>query len=447
MHIDGQPSILLSRSELTNQESSDGARLWYLSPDGSTVWFTSRSQLTSDAPSDSTDKTYRFDVATRRATYSPDGPAIVSSDDGQRFIYFAAGTNDLWVNDHGQSSEIAANVPDSVSGNTHYRATSDGSKFLFTSSTAIPGFNDAGGFDQLFVYDVVSRQLSCASCPTTGEPAGPAGGGRNEAEVGGSQAARMFSDDGSVFFDTATPLVPEDVNHARDVYEWKSGTVSLLSSGRGDTDSNYLDNSASGDDVFFTTKDQLVDEDSDGNYDVYDARVGGGFPDPPPPPQCDVDCQGPITPSPFFDVPGSEVIDADGNLPDTGPDAPPTAKPSFVVSAVSAKAKKAFAKSGKLTVSVRANSTAKITASLSFRAGSVWSTSRGVSKTLKGAGTVRLTLRLSSKAKRYLEKHGSLRVRVNVRDSRVGTKRASMVLKARRPRSAHARRRSVKAAR
>jgi hypothetical protein len=443
MHIDGQPSILISRSELTGQPSA--ARGSYVSSDGSKVWLTSQSQLTSDAPADTTDKTYEFDVATQDLTYSQDGPAIVSSADGSRFLYFAGTTNDLWVNDSGVTSQIAVNVPMGFSGNKHFRALADGSKFLFTSDTAIPGFNDAGGFDQLFVYDVASRQLSCASCPQTGDPAGPVGEGRNEAESGGSQAPRIFGRDGSVFFDTATSLVPEDDNTVRDVYEWRDGQVRLLSGGRGSSDTNYLDNSVDGNNVFFTTRDRLVRQDADDNYDVYDARVGGGFPDPPPPPQCDVDCQGPITPSPFFSVPGSAVVDAEGNLPDTTTLVRPSPKPSFTVATVSAKSQKAFAKSGKLTVSVRSNTAAKITASLSVRAGGGWTTSPTASKALKGAGTVKLTVRLSSKARRYLEQHSSLRVRVNVSDSRVGTKRASMVLRAgRRPRSAHAHRGAAK---
>ena len=50
---------------------------------------------------------------------------------------------------------------------------------------------------------------------------------------------------------------------------------------------------ASGRDVFFTTADQLVGQDTDTDIDIYDARVDGGFPAPALSPSCSGDaCQG-----------------------------------------------------------------------------------------------------------------------------------------------------------
>ena len=42
----------------------------------------------------------------------------------------------------------------------------------------------------------------------------------------------------------------------------------------------FLDASASGDDVFFATRERLAPTDTDELVDVYDARVDGGFPAP-----------------------------------------------------------------------------------------------------------------------------------------------------------------------
>ena len=97
-----------------------------------------------------------------------------------------------------------------------------------------------------------------------------------------------ISEDGSrVFFDTPDPLVPQDVNtgpftkapqgeyveHGRDVYEWENGSIFLISTGTSGEDSYVGDNSASGNDVFFSTNQGLAPGDTDGGYDVYDARV------------------------------------------------------------------------------------------------------------------------------------------------------------------------------
>ena len=65
----------------------------------------------------------------------------------------------------------------------------------------------------------------------------------------------------------------------------------------------------SGRNIFFITSQGLVPQDTDGADDVYDARLGGGFPLPPAPVQpCAGDaCQGPLTnPAPLL-VPGSAV--------------------------------------------------------------------------------------------------------------------------------------------
>jgi hypothetical protein len=64
--------------------------------------------------------------------------------------------------------------------------------------------------------------------------------------------------------------------------------VSLISTGKSSSDAYFLDASESGDDVFISTRQRLTKADEDDYYDVYDAKVGGGFPDPPRPiPPCE----------------------------------------------------------------------------------------------------------------------------------------------------------------
>src|SRR5438105_2098679 len=159
-------------------------------------------------------------------------------------------------------------------------------------------FNNSAGVLHAYRYEVSSPRLACVSCAPTGvqqrtikEEAGAEGGQRHE-----------IADEGRrVFFATATQLVEQAENGVEDVYEWEQasagscqsggeeregGCVYLLSSGTSPDPSFYLDNDESGENVFFATKEGLVKGDTDNSYDVYDARVGGGFPEPPEPVGC-----------------------------------------------------------------------------------------------------------------------------------------------------------------
>lgn len=153
-----------------------------------------------------------------------------------------------------------------------------------------------GRCSEVYVYRAerstpLAPDLACVSCRPDGEPA-TASAYVNVREAGGAaqltwHMSHALSDDGRrVFFSTAEPLVPADVNQRSDayVYDVQSDAVGLLSSGRDSADSFFLDASANGDDAFFATRERLVGWDTDQSYDLYDARVGGGFPEPPAPP-------------------------------------------------------------------------------------------------------------------------------------------------------------------
>lgn len=81
--------------------------------------------------------------------------------------------------------------------------------------------------------------------------------------------------------------------------------MDLISSGQSSEDSTFLDASADGSDVFFSTAESLVAQDF-GLIDIYDARVGGGLPGPPvPKAPCEGEaCQSPAS-APEFPTPGS----------------------------------------------------------------------------------------------------------------------------------------------
>src|SRR5262249_45922947 len=72
-------------------------------------------------------------------------------------------------------------------------------------------------------------------------------------------------------------------NGVEDAYEYDAltGQVHLLSSGTGEYPSWFLDASADGSDAFIITAQPLLGWDHDQAYDLYDVRIGGGFPEPP----------------------------------------------------------------------------------------------------------------------------------------------------------------------
>jgi hypothetical protein len=127
-------------------------------------------------------------------------------------------------------------------------------------------------------------------------------------------AMRAMSEDGTrIVFSSAEPLSPSVSNGVENIYEWQEaggadeGEVAMISTGAATEFDAEPVISPSGRDVFFTTVQGLVAEDTDGAADVYDARRGGGFPPPPAPRlECLEGCQGPLSaPAPAL-IPGSE---------------------------------------------------------------------------------------------------------------------------------------------
>jgi hypothetical protein len=211
--------------------------------------------------------------------------------------------------------------------------SADGGVLVFASARNLTGQNPAEEFSEVYRYAVGGGSLVCVSCMAAGvEPTGDAGFGET---AGGtydpSSLSSPMSEDGSrVFFQTPDSLVPEDTNgsappsakfgtpSSTDVYEWEAGKVSLISSGTS-SDPAVLDGTTpSGNDVLFTTDADLVPADSDGGYEnVFDARVGGGFPvSAGGAPSCvGQSCRAAFGAPPVFGAPGSELLGGSGNLP------------------------------------------------------------------------------------------------------------------------------------
>jgi hypothetical protein len=171
--------------------------------------------------------------------------------------------------------------------------------------------------------------------------------GYNNDGNSGSARNAMVADDGAVFFETVNPLVPQAVNGAPNIYEYREGTVNLITDGMDTRTATFVGESVldaispSGRDVFFSTFDRLVPRDTDSQTDSYDARAGGGFSEPPPAPPCQADaCQGPLSGAPVLLTPGSEFQAGGENVASA---AAPTG-PSTTVVKRKAKAKRKQAK-------------------------------------------------------------------------------------------------------
>ena len=74
--------------------------------------------------------------------------------------------------------------------------------------------------------------------------------------------------------------MPGSLGGSEKVFEYEDGAAQLISGTEGGGEAVFLDASASGDDVFFATRERLAPTDTDELVDVYDARVDGGFPAP-----------------------------------------------------------------------------------------------------------------------------------------------------------------------
>jgi hypothetical protein len=213
------------------------------------------------------------------------------------------------------------------------RTTPDGGVLLFSSQAKL-GSYDPEGEPEIYRYDAAAPSLECISCNPTGAPASAGASlqpiqqsvGRPEPFTTYAFVENLRADGRRAFFQSTEPLVARDTDHRQDVYEWEAqevggcnrpgGCVFLISSGQSSRDNYLYAVSEGGEDVFFTSPDLLVGADRDSTSSIYDARVGGGFAEPPPREPCQGEgCRPGLAGEPPLLAPESGVQSANGNAP------------------------------------------------------------------------------------------------------------------------------------
>lgn len=329
------------------------------------------------------------------------------------------------------------------------RGTPDGSKIVFETPAQLTE-DDTDSAADIYLYDADAGELTRISAPPLGATPygcdhdgssgevkgvcnadlgfpGPPGSprspqGQEAVGTGGRYQDNLAIDASgelSVFFESRVPLVAQDTNGDRmDTYQWRAGELSLISPGDSDHDAWYSGNSADGRDVFFFTSQRISPWEIDqADFDLYDARVGGGFAPPPPRPAgCDAladGCQSAGDGSPTAVSPRTTT-----GAPGAG-NASPGERVRLRAAAPGRKALRRAARTGVVRIRVRSSAPGTVRAlaraRLRLRGGkrAVRVVARGRVRVRK-AGRRVVALRLNHRARRELARGRGLRLVVRV---------------------------------
>ena len=439
----GATTVLVSRSAVTGNPAQHGAAeqkqmgreieiaarsYAYASRDSSHVYFQSVDPLTADAPSDTTTKkAYIFDVDHETLKYLPDamGDVLAASDDLSRFLYattpddenypFAPGTVGVWADGHATviSTRQRPDLFAALNYVTQGRAAADGSSFVFQSNSPLAGgFNNTSGLHgglplrprhgQAELPELRSDRRRVVTADSVISHYGGSGSTGVHGRAVARQPRHLPGRQASISTRSMRWCRVTATGSAMSTCG-RTARCSWSPSGVSRGESNILDSSASGDDVFFATTDGLVDDDRDGEFDVYDARVGGGFPagggcgrgvpvelshGPPAGPP-------PVVPAASIPFAGLRSASPVGTRPATGAIAKPKVSKVKTVHGTSASLKVQVPGKGAIGVSGSGLASA--------------------SKQASKAGSYTITARLSKAAQRTLARKRKLVVKVTVR--------------------------------
>jgi hypothetical protein len=356
-----------------------GATYVGATPDGAHVYFTANAGLTGSTSQSGTDL-YECDIAEvagepqcNLKDLSPNGAGaagvfgLVGFAENGSHVYFAAraqllpgrgptsaeneAANHYSIYDAGESALAyvgtlafgdvsSADARATTTGQSGWtsRTSPDGRYLLFESRAKVTNYENDGGREvYLYDADAEGEATVCISCRQDGSP--PVAPPSENVQAGFtallaapgqvdplSQPRSLVLRNGKieVFFRSYDSLAPGAPSGEFSLYEWTDGQVFLIAAqprsigGQG-VGVTFVGASAEGADLYFFNAAALNWENPDERYAAWDARIGGGFAEPPaPPPGCDPSsegsCQGSSTPPPATPSAATPTSNGPGNV-------------------------------------------------------------------------------------------------------------------------------------
>jgi hypothetical protein len=339
---DGSSTRDVSASETATPDT--GATFEGATPDGSRVYFTANAGLTAASNSTGTDL-YEYDLEAEAltdltVTSQPGGANVRSvavSEDGSHAYFTSRSqlvpgrgrtraqnesgkTESLYDAHAGTISFVASGGIERFSDRSSEQSSrigADGRYLLFEATGNVTGYESS--LPEAYLYDAEagSEATVCVSCRQDGKPTldrpplkGPVGfplAARNGPEAE-PQTLVIRDGEPEVFFRSRDRLADGGAEGEFNEYEWAHDQVFHIASEVPGTNGEatgrafveFFGASLDGTDLYLATAAALNWENPGERPAVWDARVNGGFPEPPPPaapcdPDADGSCQGAAT--------------------------------------------------------------------------------------------------------------------------------------------------------
>jgi hypothetical protein len=380
----------LSTRDVSMSETSIPDTLAYYedaAPDGDRVFFTAPAGLTSEGSSEGRDL-YEYDLEKSPSQHplkdltvdragSPEVRGVIGVSDDGTHVYFVAqgqlvegegktlaqnrsdGTYSVYGESGGVLSyagtmaerDLRAAIPEySGVGSVSDRVSRDGRYLMYESRADVTGYH-SGGVPEIYIFDseATSEPIVCASCRQDGRQSVTTEGNVplvNEPNEDPLHPLQFFIDsDGEprVFFLSFDDLASGAIEGEENLYEYAHGQIFHIATqaagikhidfeGNFENFVRFIGASEDGTDLYFKTARSLLPQDKDERSTVYDARIGGGFPEAlPPPASCDPNaegsCQGAVASPPSSPPAGSATFSGPGNPLTQAPSIPAGTSP------------------------------------------------------------------------------------------------------------------------